>query len=141
VGAGVAGYGGFLTNSALGVAGQAVIGSLVSGLALVVDPEFNVGDFIEWAEGEGTVQSITLRVTRVRTPDGELVTVPNTMLAEQAIARRYGDGSHRIVEHVGLSYDDDVDGALAVLESAAGVTVSPPSERELQGRIAAEDAA
>ncbi len=208
VGAGVAGYGGFLTNSALivaaatlavGVAGQEVIGSLVSGLALVVDPEFNVGNFIEWADGEGTVKSITLRVTRVRTPDGELVTIPNTALTGGTITRPYGRGAYRVVDHVGLAYEDDVDEATAHLEAAAadldavladpvprayvdhlgddavvvrvhywienpqrrdvlavrsayaraiktrlgeaGITISPPSERELQGRIEVEDAA
>ncbi|MEF8856689.1 MAG: mechanosensitive ion channel family protein [Haloplanus sp.] len=77
VAAGTAGYGRFIGDSALviaagtlavGVAGQTVIGPIVSGLVLVVDPEFNVGDYIQWANGTGTVQSITLRVTRILTP-------------------------------------------------------------------------
>jgi small conductance mechanosensitive channel len=55
---------------AVGVAGQTVLGSLVSGLVLVADPEFNVGDYIEWPDGSGTIQSITLRVTRIVTPPG-----------------------------------------------------------------------
>jgi len=128
VAATVAGYGRLLTNSALvvaavtlaiGVAGQTVIGSLISGLVLVVDPEFNIGNYIEWADGEGTVQSITLRVTRVQTPSGELVTIPNTMLTSEAITRPYGRGRYRVVEHVGLAYEDDVDEALSHLTGAA----------------------
>jgi small-conductance mechanosensitive channel len=127
VAAGVAGYGDLIGDSALviaagtlavGVAGQAVIGSLVSGLVLVADPEFNVGDYIEWADNEGTVQSITLRVTRILTPDGELVTVPNTLLTGQAITRPYGRGRRRIVEHVGIAYEADVSEALDHLTAA-----------------------
>ena len=138
VGTGIAGYGGLVGDSALviaagtlaiGVAGQTVIGSIVSGLVLVVDPEFNVGNYIEWADGEGTVQSITLRVTRVLTPSGELVTVPNTMLTGQAITRPYGRGRRRIVDHVGVAYEDDVSDALdhltAATESVAGIENEP----------------
>jgi small conductance mechanosensitive channel len=127
VAAGTAGYGRFIGDSALviaagtlavGVAGQTVIGSIVSGLVLVVDPEFNVGNYIEWGDNEGTVQSITLRVTRVLTPDGELVTVPNTVLTGQAITRPYGRGRRRIVEQVGIAYEAEVSEALDHLTAA-----------------------
>jgi small-conductance mechanosensitive channel len=128
IAAGTAGYGQLIGDSALvvaagtlaiGVAGQTVIGSIVSGLVLVADPEFNVGDYIEWADNEGTVQSITLRVTRILTPNGELVTVPNTALTGQAVTRPYGRGRYRIVEHVGVAYEADVSEALDHLTAAA----------------------
>jgi len=102
VGASVAGYGPVLGNSALlisaialaiGVAAQEVIGSLVSGIALVLDPDFNVGDYIEWPNGEGVVQSIALRTTRVETQNGELVTIPNTILTNNEISRPFGRGT------------------------------------------------
>ncbi len=128
VGITVAGYGPILSDSALvvsavalaiGIAAREVIGSLVSGVALVLDPEFNVGDYIEWSEGEGIVQSIALRVTRVETPDGELVTIPNTILTSNQLVRPYGRGSHRIIQEIGLAYDEDVDEAIAQLEDVA----------------------
>lgn len=128
VGAGVAGYSLFLTNSALviaagtlavGVAAQSVIGSLISGLVLVLDPEFNIGNYIEWEDGEGTIRSITLRVTRVQTPSGALVTIPNTVLTSQSITRPFGHGRYQVVEQIGLAYEDDVDEALRHLKEAA----------------------
>ena len=128
VGAGVAGYGRVLTSSALvvaaatlalGVAGQSVIGPLIGGLVLVFDPAFNVGNHIEWETGEGVIRSITLRVTRVETPNGELVTVPNTVLTSRAIRRPYGGQRYRVVGQVGLSYADDLDEAVRHLESVA----------------------
>ncbi|MGM0399137.1 MAG: mechanosensitive ion channel family protein [Halobacteriota archaeon] len=128
VGSGFAGYVRFLTTSAvvvgavtlaIGVAAQGVIGSIVSGIALVFDPEFNVGDFIEWSDGSGVVQSITLRVTRVRTQNGELVTIPNTILTSQAITRPFKKGNYRVVETIGLAYETDIEVALDHLEAVA----------------------
>lgn len=128
VGAAVAGYGWFLGDSALvisavalaiGVAAQEVIGSIVSGIALVLDREFNVGDYIEWPGGEGVVQSIALRVTRVETPSGELITIPNTILTNHEITRPYGRGNHRVIQEFSLSYDGDIDTSTRLLESIA----------------------
>jgi small-conductance mechanosensitive channel len=128
VGAGVAGYGRFLGTAAValgaatlavGVAAQQVVGSVVSGVALVFDPEFNVGDYIEWSGGAGVVRSITLRVTHVETRDGAYVTVPNTVLTGEAVTRPFGRGSHRVVERFGVAYETDVSEALSHLEAAA----------------------
>jgi small-conductance mechanosensitive channel len=135
--AGTAGYGHLIGDSALviaagtlavGVAGQSVIGSIVSGIVLVADPEFNVGNYIEWSNGEGTVQSITLRVTRVVTPDGELVTVPNTVLTGQAITRPYGRRRRRIVDHLGIAYEADVGDALEQVTAATAAVDDIESE-------------
>ncbi|WP_435359453.1 mechanosensitive ion channel family protein [Haloarchaeobius sp. DFWS5] len=130
----VAGYGAWLTNSAivlaavtlaLGVAGQQVVGAVISGLFLVADPYFNVGDWISWNGREGVVESITLRTTRVRTLQNEVITVPNTELTANSVARPpYGRGRFRITEHVGISYDDDVDAALRLLREAASADPS-----------------
>lgn len=128
VGMAFAGYGQFLTNSAvviaaltlaLGVAGQSVIGSLISGLVLVMDPEFNVGDYIVWENGEGRIRSIALRITRVQTQNGEMVTIPNTVLTSQAIIQPYSGGRYRATERVGLAYEADVDKAMAILSEVA----------------------
>ena len=119
-----AGFGQVLTNSALvvaagtlavGVAGQEVLGAVVSGLFLVGDPNFNVGDWIAWNETEGVVESITLRVTRVRTPSNEVVTVPNTELTANSVTRPYGRSQFRVTERVAIDYDDDVDAGTDLL--------------------------
>jgi len=113
---------------ALGVAGQTVIGSLVSGLALVVDPQFNVGNYIRWSDGEGTVRSITLRVTRVETPDGGLITIPNTTLTDDAITRPFESRRGRVVQQLQVDYGDDLDRAVEALVGAAGSVESVAGE-------------
>jgi small-conductance mechanosensitive channel len=100
---------------ALGVAGQSVIGSLVSGLALVADPQFNIGDYIRWDGGEGEVRSITLRVTRVRTIDGGLVTIPNTTLTDESIVHPFDGATSRVTEQIEIAYEDSIDDAVRLL--------------------------
>ncbi|WP_435333786.1 mechanosensitive ion channel family protein [Haloarchaeobius sp. TZWWS8] len=123
-----AGFGGWLTSSAIvvaavtlaiGVAGQQVVGAVISGLFLVADPYFNVGDWISWDGHEGVVESITLRTTRIRTIRNEVITVPNTELTTNAIVRPYGREQFRITERIQVSYDDDLDEAMRHLREAA----------------------
>ncbi|MFC7097856.1 mechanosensitive ion channel family protein [Halobaculum marinum] len=134
-----AGYGSVFSDSALliaaltfavGTAGRDVLGSLVSGLFLVADPDFNVGDWIRWPGGEGTVEAVDFRVTRIRTVDFETVTVPNTELTGNAITRPFGRDRFRVTETVHLAYDDDVDRARELLVEAAEAeprTLSDPA--------------
>ncbi|QSG08913.1 mechanosensitive ion channel domain-containing protein [Halapricum desulfuricans] len=58
---------------------------------LILDRNFNVGDFVRWNDRGGTVIGIGLRTTRVRTPNNEIVTIPNNDLSTKrvtAVARR-----------------------------------------------------
>ncbi|GGL34103.1 hypothetical protein GCM10009037_17140 [Halarchaeum grantii] len=104
---------------ALGVAGQDVIGNLVSGVFLVADPDFSVGDYIRWADNEGTVETIDFRVTRVRTAAGETVTVPNSQLTTNALTAPYAGDTYRVSETFGVPYDADVGAALRIAREAA----------------------
>ncbi|UPV99758.1 mechanosensitive ion channel family protein [Halorussus gelatinilyticus] len=135
------GYGQVLTNStlivaaatlAIGVAGQEVIGALISGLFLVVNPNFNVGDWIAWGDREGVVEAISFRTTRVRTENNETVTVPNTELTTSTIVSQYGRTEFRVSEEIGIAYDDDVEEAMSLLAEAAtshAAVMSDPEPR------------
>jgi small-conductance mechanosensitive channel len=103
----------------LGVAGQDAVGNFVSGVFLVLDRNFSVGDFIRWNDRSGTVKDIGFRVTRVRTIDNEILTVPNTELATAAITTPYNGATHRTTLPLGIGYDDDPDEATRILVEAA----------------------
>ncbi|QKY20796.1 mechanosensitive ion channel [Halolamina sp. CBA1230] len=123
-----AGYGSLLSDSAviiaaltfaLGIAGQQVFGSLISGTFLVADPDFNVGDWIEWGNGEGTIEAIHFRVTRVRTPDNGTIAVPNTELTNGPLRRPFGRDRFRITEQIYVAYYEDTERALMELRQTA----------------------
>lgn len=125
-----AGYGRVLitTDSAIliaaltftfGVAGQEVFSSLISGFFLVSDPDFNVGDVISWPGGEGVVEAVDFRVTRIRTANNETITVPNTELTTNALTRPFGRNQFRITEQLLVAYDEDTEHALMELQQVA----------------------
>jgi small conductance mechanosensitive channel len=104
---------------AFSVAGQEVFGSLISGFFLVADPDFNVGDWISWSGGEGVVEAVDFRVTRIRTADNETVVVPNTELTTNALTRPFGRDRYRITERAYVSYAEDTEHALMELQQLA----------------------
>ncbi|WP_435118173.1 mechanosensitive ion channel family protein [Halolamina sp. C58] len=123
-----AGYGRLLSNSAViiaaitfvtGIAGQQIFGSLISGMFLVADPDFNVGDWIEWDGGQGTVEAVHFRVTRVRTPNNGTIAVPNTQLTDSSLTRPFGRDSYRVTEQILVGYDQDTEHALLELRQTA----------------------
>jgi small-conductance mechanosensitive channel len=124
----VAGFGGVAVGSgvvvaaatlALGFAGQDIIGNFVSGVFLVADPDFNIGDYIEWADRSGTITDIDLRVTRMRTPSGEITVVPNTEIATSAVRHPYALDRYRVAETLVVSYEDDIEPVRAMLAEEA----------------------
>ena len=100
---------------AIGFAAQDLVANVVAGVFILRDKPFLTGDWIEWEGGEGEVQEIDLRVTRLRTFDNELVTVPNSELADNAVTNPVANGTLRLRETFGIGYDDDVDRAREVL--------------------------
>ncbi|WP_188979899.1 mechanosensitive ion channel family protein [Halocalculus aciditolerans] len=120
---------------ALGVAGQDVIGNLVSGVFLVADEDFNVGDYVEWADQAGTVEQIDFRVTRVRTPNGEIVSVPNSQLTTNALRTPYRGNRYRITDTFGIRYEDDVEEAIRLTKAAAAADDRVLAEPEPTVRV------
>ncbi|MFB6171203.1 MAG: mechanosensitive ion channel family protein [Haloarculaceae archaeon] len=104
---------------ALGFAAQDLLGNFVSGVFIVLDPEFHIGDWIRWNDQEGIVEDIGFRVTRVHTFDNELVTVPNSELTAAAVTNPAAKDRLRITCEFGIGYGDDIDRARSILLEVA----------------------
>ena len=70
---------------ALSFALQDILKNLVSGVYLLLERPFVIGDRITIASYSGIVENISIRVTALRTSDGERVLVPNGMLFSSAV--------------------------------------------------------
>jgi small conductance mechanosensitive channel len=125
---GAAGYGSFLTSLAtiagaatlaIGFAMQEVIRNFVAGVFLFTDRPFRIGDWIEWDDYEGRVEDISLRVTRVRTFDNELLTVPNATLTDGVIKNPVDADRLRVQYEFGIGYDDDIEQAAEIIVEEA----------------------
>jgi moderate conductance mechanosensitive channel len=74
-------------GAALGFGAQQVVRDLLSGFFIIVEKQYGFGDLVtltvvSTAEATGTVENVTLRVTRLRSPDGEVLTVPNGQIVK-----------------------------------------------------------
>jgi small-conductance mechanosensitive channel len=127
-GANVAGFASFLqatelvvaaSTIALGFAGQEVLGNFVSGVIIVTDPQYNIGDWIQWDGKEGIIEDISFRVTRVHTFDNELISVPNAELTANAVTNPAAKDTRRVRRTFCVSYDADFDLAKQIAVEAA----------------------
>lgn len=73
---------------ALALAAQSTIENLFGGVSIFADRPFRVGDFIIYEGGEGYVESIGPRSTRIRASDGMQITVPNADLASMQVTNK-----------------------------------------------------
>lgn len=69
----------------LGFALQDTLSNLFSGISLQLEPPFQVGDFIKVGQHEGRVVHIAWRSCRIETMRHELITLPNAMVAKEAV--------------------------------------------------------
>jgi small-conductance mechanosensitive channel len=125
---GAAGYQGFLRSLAtiaaaatlaIGFALQDVIKNFVAGVFIYTDKPFRIGDWIEWQGNSGVVEDISFRVTRVRTFDNELLTVPNNALTSDVVKNPVAKGTLRLKFVFGIDYEDDVERATEIIVEEA----------------------
>ena len=93
---------------ALGFAFQDIASNFIAGVAITLQPRFNVGDLVEIDEIYGTVAQIDLRTTTIRTLNGQTVYVPNKDIFMNQVTDYTRKGIRRIELNVGVSYSDDL---------------------------------
>jgi len=91
-------------GAALAFASQSTIANLYGSIAIALDRPFKVGDSIKVAQIEGVVESIGLRSTLIRTDANTLVSMPNNMVATEAVDNKTAISKQRIAITVGLAY-------------------------------------
>ncbi len=100
---------------AIGLALQGTLQNVASGVMLLFLRPFKVGDFIETGAGSGTVDEIGMFMTRMRTSQGIFVAAPNSKIWSSSITNCSRLPNRRIDLVVGISYDDDIDKARALI--------------------------
>jgi moderate conductance mechanosensitive channel len=111
---------------AIGLGAQSLIKDFFAGLLILLEEQFNVGDTVKIGETTGTVEQLTLRVTRVRALDGSLTIIPNGNVGAVV---NYSKGWSRVVLDIEIDYKEDVDRAMRVaLETAKRVKEERPAD-------------
>lgn len=93
----------------LGFAFKNVGENLISGVMLILNRPFTTGDFIEVAGITGTVVTMNLKSTDIRTVDGKMVYIPNTMVINNPLVNYTAEGKRRFDFEVEVDNSIDVD--------------------------------
>ncbi|GLR17055.1 mechanosensitive ion channel family protein [Portibacter lacus] len=94
---------------AVGLALQDPMNNLFSGVFMSVRKLYAIGDIIESNDHFGTIKDIDLRATKIRTPDGHDVVIPNKDVIQNPLENYTSSGERRIDLDCGVSYGDDLD--------------------------------
>ena len=121
--------------AALGAAGfilafalQDSLGNFASGIMILLFRPFDTGDVVDAGGVSGTVQSLNLVSTTIKTFDNKTMIVPNNRVWGDVITNASGAVERRVDMEFGIGYDDDIDRAQAILEEI--VTAHPKVLKE-----------
>jgi moderate conductance mechanosensitive channel len=118
----------------LGFGAQQMVGDLLAGFFLFAEHQFAFGDVIRLSiPGQttgitGTVEELTLRVTKVRTAEGELVVVPNSALRQ--VTNLSKDWSRAVID-IPVDVSEDLDKVTALLKEVVAQMAADPRWRDL----------
>lgn len=105
-----------LGSIAIGFGAQSLVRDVFNGFFILFEDQYGVGDYITINGVKGTVEDIGLRITRIRSFNGELYIIPNGEIKAVTNASR---GNSLAIVDVGVAYENDHEKALALLTSTA----------------------
>jgi len=108
----VIGAAGFVIAFAL----QNSLSNFASGILMLIYRPFDTGDFVSVAGVVGKVETMNLLSTQLRSPDNQLVIVPNNSVWGDVITNITGITQRRVDLVFGIGYSDDIDKAHRILE-------------------------
>jgi small conductance mechanosensitive channel len=124
----IAGLG--IVGFAIGFALQDVSKNFVSGVLLLIQQPFRLGDAIDVSGFAGTVVAIDLRATELHTFDGQVVLIPNADVFTKPITNYTRAASRRVELDVSVALDSDLElirrAALGAIATVPGLLDAPP---------------
>ena len=93
---------------AIGFALQGSLSNFAGGVLILIFKPFKVGDFIEGAGHSGTVHSIEVLNTTLKTPDNKTIIIPNAELSGNSVINFSTELTRRVDFTFGIGYNDDM---------------------------------
>ena len=103
----------------IGVASQTSIGNIISGLFLVGEKSFEIGDVVRIGDKSGTVYSIDLLSIKIKTFDNLLIRIPNQTVISSELTNVTRFPIRRLDFQIGVAYKEDLRKVKSVLENVA----------------------
>ncbi|WP_264737048.1 mechanosensitive ion channel family protein [Cytobacillus firmus] len=100
---------------AVGFGAQGLVSDVVTGFFILLERQIDVGDYVTTGSYSGIVEQIGLKTTQIRGFDGTLHYIPNREITSLS---NHSRGNMRALVDIGISYDDNIDEAITVLQEA-----------------------
>ncbi|MCB9189887.1 MAG: mechanosensitive ion channel family protein [Flavobacteriales bacterium] len=116
IGAMIAGLG--IGGLALALAAQDAVKNIFGGIMVFVDKPFKINDRVQVHGYDGVVEEVGLRSTRIRTLEGRLVVMPNSLFVDNEVTNITSEPTRKVVLNLGLTYDatpEDIEKGLTLL--------------------------
>lgn len=104
-----------IVGLAIGFGAQGLVSDVVTGFFLLLERQIDVEDYVTISGIDGVVEQVGLRNTQLRGFDGTLHFIPNRDISSVS---NHSRGNMRALVDIGISYDENIDEATAVLQAA-----------------------
>jgi small conductance mechanosensitive channel len=113
---------------AIGLAAQTIVKDMINGMLVLVEDQYNVGDWVTIAGVTGTVDSMSLRKTAVRGGDGTLYLIPNSQIT--VVANQSRDFTTTTL-NISVDFTADPDKVIALLTKISGEVRQEPAYKSI----------
>ncbi len=120
-GAGILGF-------AISFGAQNLVRDVINGFFILLEDQYSIGDVISTAGVTGFVEGMNLRITQIRSADGNLITIPNSQIA---VVENLTNGFSRANLGINVAYHTDLDLAIGVIGQVANTMSQEPGWREM----------
>jgi moderate conductance mechanosensitive channel len=98
---------------AIGFGAQSLVKDVINGFFILFENQYAVGEHINIENKGGIVESLELRVTKIRDFNGDLHIIPNGLITQ---VTNHSRGDMRVMVDVDIAYEEDVESAIAVMK-------------------------
>lgn len=119
--------GGAVIGLAISFGSQSLIKDLVNGCLILIEDQFAIGDVIQVGSKSGLVENLNLRVTQLRSSEGELITIPNSAISDVSNLTRLWS---RVDFSILVAYENDPETVLNLLRQISQQMYDEPIWRE-----------
>jgi small-conductance mechanosensitive channel len=117
-----------IVGVALGFGAQSLVRDFLSGIFMIIEDQYGVGDVIDAGDASGVVEAVGLRVTRLRDVSGVVWYLRN---GEIARVGNMSQGWARAVLDIGVAYHEDIGRCRAIILETAQALYADPDYRDL----------
>ena len=117
-----------IVGIAFGFGGQYLIKDIISGLFIILENQYRIGDIVAFDKVSGLVENITLRKTTLRDMDGTVHHIPH---GEVKTVSNYSKDFSRINLNVGIAYNSDLEKVIRVVNRVGLEIFNDPNFKEM----------